>query len=772
MALVNVSPTKRIVSAVPIIPGDNGRNGYVLSLCIKMYSDMFDSISFTGGVVLTGTALGGGVGFTLARYAWSNRDVPGATPFASLILAVAGWCVFSLLLVTSSSLVPARRWTTLMGICITAIPILWLMFALEYTGREDWITSTTLPLIWAEPVCCTVFSLVSPAHGFTNDTARLTTSDGLTTLSVTHTALFYFHLVYLFVVLVTGFAFLTAFFVQADRLYRKQTVAIILAGLLPFFGISVFAFVDLSVAFGLTPVFFAASGILDGLALFRYDFLNVAPLASEVVLSEMDDPVIVVSDGQIAEYNSAAEPLFETDSIIGSRLESAVPGLHDAVSCERPFAPDVRTDGGIEETPVYDPRSTPIRDHHDAHRGDIFVLREITEQKRREETLRTLQSATRRFMDAECPEEIAEIAVQTADEVLDHPYSAIVFPDDDETTLRSVAMTDLMQRGLDEEFVFSHDAESMWSVFESGTPVVYESVEQLSKAPCGFLPVGCLLLLPLGEHGVLGVGSDTRKRTFTENDRRFARILASTTETALDRAQRERELRVSQAMVEERTEQIEFFNGVLRHDILNGITVVNGNLELLESHVKTSGTSYFDTVQKWSEDIGALTEKVRSVSQTVTDSESVSLKPVSLSMAVTRRVTKVRDTYPDVSVETDIENGLTVTGNELLGEVVENMLLNAIEHHDRESPSLVVRARCSESEVRVELEDDGPGISEEMKTQVFDRNVTSETTGSIGFGLYFVSVMMDQYGGAVWFEDAEPRGTVAVLTFPQDESVE
>jgi K+-sensing histidine kinase KdpD len=469
-----------------------------------------------------------------------------------------------------------------------------------------------------------------------------------------------------------------------------------------------------------------------------------------------------VAHGRVIEYNPAAEPLFDGDGIVGSDLESVVPGLLDAVSSEKPFTPSsVRPDGGAE-MPIYDPRSTPIHDHHDVHRGDIFVLREITNQKRREETLRALQSATRRFMDAERPEDIAEIAVQTADEVLDHPYSSILFPDDDGSVLRSVAMTDLMRRGLDGELAFSDDAESMWSVFESGTPVVYESVEQLSKRPYGYLPVGCLLLLPLGEHGVLAVGSDMRKRTFTDNDRRFARILASTTETSLDRARCERELRESQAMVEERTEQIEFFNGVLRHDILNGITVVNGNLELLEPHVEASGESYFETVRNWSADIGQLTEKVRSVSQTVTASETVSL-----SAALSRRVTKVKNTYSKVGIDADIPEGLFVRGNELLGEVIENVLLNAIEHHDHESPVLTVRVRGTDESIRVEIEDDGPGISEEMKTRVFDRNVTSEATGSIGFGLYFVSVMMDQYDGSVWFEDADPRGTVAILSFPQ-----
>ena len=293
---------------------------------MDMYSDMLCHISFSGGVVLVGTVLGGAVGFGLAWYAWSNRRVPGATPFSALIFAVAGRCVASLFLLTSSSLGPARFWMSLIGICMTAVPVLWLIFALEYTGREDWVTAKTLPLICAEPVLYTVFSLVSPDHGFANASATVMTSDSLTTLSVSYTPSFYFHLVYLFVVLLTGFGFLTAFLIQADRLYWKQTVAIILAGFVPFLGISLFAFIDLGVAFGLTPVFFAASGILDSLALFRYDFLNVAPLASEVVLSEMDDPVIVVADERVIEYNPAAEPLFDGDTIVGSGLESVPSG--------------------------------------------------------------------------------------------------------------------------------------------------------------------------------------------------------------------------------------------------------------------------------------------------------------------------------------------------------------------------------------------------------------------------------------------------------------
>ncbi|WP_458207130.1 sensor histidine kinase [Haladaptatus sp. NG-SE-30] len=415
---------------------------------------------------------------------------------------------------------------------------------------------------------------------------------------------------------------------------------------------------------------------------------------------------------------------------------------------------------------MYDPQRTSIRDHHGISRGEIYVLREITVQKRREETLRALQSATQRFMDAEHREEIAEIAVETADEVLDHPHSLVVFPEDDGTVLRSAALTDSIARRIRGDMVFPRKPGPMWEVFDSGEPGIHESISELTDVRYAKLPIGCLLLVPLGEHGVLGVGSDEEKRAFDADNRRFANILATTTETALDRAQREAELRMSQRTVEERTEQIEFFNGVLRHDILNGMTVINGNLELLGDHVDEEGQPLLETVQSWSEDIGQLTQKVRSVSQTVTDSESVMLTNRSLSKTLAKKTKKIQHTYPDINLQTDIEDGLRVSANELLGEVLENVLLNAIEHNDRDVPSLAVRACHSDGEVRVEIEDDGPGIPDEMKSQMFDQHVTSETSGSIGFGLYFVHVMMEQFGGNVWFEDTDTRGVVAILTFP------
>lgn len=68
-----------------------------------------------------------------------------------------------------------------------------------------------------------------------------------------------------------------------------------------------------------------------------------------------------------------------------------------------------------------------------------------------------------------------------------------------------------------------------------------------------------------------------------------------------------------------------------------------------------------------------------------------------------------------------------------------------------------------------------PGMTDEMKETVFERNVATSQT-SHGFGLYFVSVLMNLYGGTVWIEDNDHResgskpGAIAVLEFQQAET--
>jgi len=47
---------------------------------------------------------------------------------------------------------------------------------------------------------------------------------------------------------------------------------------------------------------------------------------------------------------------------------------------------------------------------------------------------------------------------------------------------------------------------------------------------------------------------------------------------------------------------------------------------------------------------------------------------------------------------------------------------------------------------------------------MFERSISDDQTAG-GFGLHFVSVVVDRYGGKVWDEDNHPERAVAILEF-------
>ena len=76
---------------------------------------------------------------------------------------------------------------------------------------------------------------------------------------------------------------------------------------------------------------------------------------------------------------------------------------------------------------------------------------------------------------------------------------------------------------------------------------------------------------------------------------------------------------------------------------------------------------------------------------------------------------------------------------------------------------------------RVEIEDNGPGISDEKKKAILRRSVQdrSKLTGK-GLGLYLVRTLVDDYGGRIWVEDRVPgdytRGCRFVIMLPISKS--
>ncbi|WP_255150233.1 sensor histidine kinase [Halorarius halobius] len=207
-----------------------------------------------------------------------------------------------------------------------------------------------------------------------------------------------------------------------------------------------------------------------------------------------------------------------------------------------------------------------------------------------------------------------------------------------------------------------------------------------------------------------------------------------------------------------------FVNELLRHNVLNGMQVIMANTDRLERAVDDEDArALLEANEDRAETIVDLVENVRALVRSV--SNEVDLMPVSLTTVLRTEARALRQAHPDAAVTVDIETDVAVTADELLPAVFENVLNNAVEHNDSETPEVVVTVTADATTVTVRVADNGPGIDDDRKTAYFDAGEQAPESVGQGLGLYLVDVLVDRYGGSVRIEDDEPRGAVVVLEF-------
>jgi PAS domain S-box-containing protein len=160
---------------------------------------------------------------------------------------------------------------------------------------------------------------------------------------------------------------------------------------------------------------------------------------------------------------------------------------------------------------------------------------------RREEVLTRLHEATRDLVRASDRERVGEVVIETAREVLGLGIAVFSLVDHDESVLRPVVVSDEAAVRLQGVDSLAYGPGTLpWSVFESDEPTVYTDIGE--RLPEVEDTVGTAILVALGDHGLLAVGSSD-ERDLTTADVEFTRLLAANAGSALDRTEREAALR-------------------------------------------------------------------------------------------------------------------------------------------------------------------------------------------------------------------------------------
>ncbi|MFD1635153.1 PAS domain-containing sensor histidine kinase [Haloplanus ruber] len=226
------------------------------------------------------------------------------------------------------------------------------------------------------------------------------------------------------------------------------------------------------------------------------------------------------------------------------------------------------------------------------------------------------------------------------------------------------------------------------------------------------------------------------------------------------------EAREYREVLEEQNERLELLNRIVRHDIRNDMQLVQGMTDLLDNVVAEGNQPQLETIRSRTDHVIELTDVMGDLMETLVSETDPTLEPVHLSYVLNQEMREVRSSYPAATIRTSGNVPLVeVVANDMLGSVFRNLLNNAVQHSDRDEPSVTVSASATDDAVTVRVADDGPGIPDDRKERVFGKGEKGIESEGTGLGLYLVYTLVDQYGGEVWIEDNDPCGTVFVLQF-------
>ncbi|WP_336326530.1 sensor histidine kinase [Halovenus sp. HT40] len=204
-------------------------------------------------------------------------------------------------------------------------------------------------------------------------------------------------------------------------------------------------------------------------------------------------------------------------------------------------------------------------------------------------------------------------------------------------------------------------------------------------------------------------------------------------------------------MLERQNDRLKEFTDILAHDLRNPLNVIDGHLSLYE---ETGDGDHLETIDETTDRMARLVEDLLRVARqgdVVTDPEPTDIGDV----IETAWEGLAGDSGPTLHYETV---GSVSSDPDRLCELFENLFRNAVEHGGNE-----VTVRVGPLDTGFYVEDDGSGIADGHKTEVFDHGFTTRDDGH-GYGLSVVRTIVNAHGWDISASDAQTGGARFEIT--------
>ncbi|AXR76956.1 PAS domain-containing sensor histidine kinase [Natrarchaeobaculum sulfurireducens] len=219
--------------------------------------------------------------------------------------------------------------------------------------------------------------------------------------------------------------------------------------------------------------------------------------------------------------------------------------------------------------------------------------------------------------------------------------------------------------------------------------------------------------------------------------------------------------------LEAQRDDLTVINQIVRHDVRNDLQLVLAYAEALTDHVDESGAAYVDQIRNAAHEAVDITATARDMTDVLLRAEATPV-PIELRSVLGDRIEHARSSHQNALILTDGPiDDVRVLADDMLESVFRNLFQNAIVHSDTAVPEVRVSTTVTDDRARITIADDGPGVSDARKAEIFEEGIQGLESGGTGIGLYLVRTLVDKYGGDVWVENSDLGGAAFVVELPR-----
>jgi signal transduction histidine kinase len=263
----------------------------------------------------------------------------------------------------------------------------------------------------------------------------------------------------------------------------------------------------------------------------------------------------------------------------------------------------------------------------------------------------------------------------------------------------------------------------------------------------------------VGEVGVIMTIRWPSLASVAEHHVKPVEYLADHVATAINNIRSRERLERARNDLAKRKEMIEVYDRLLRHDLGNDLQVITGFSNVVVETTDDDGQTaeYLDKIHRTAVDAADLIDRVGNLVKTLEQEDEPEIR--ALEPILTEVVDSVDAKFEDLTVNFDPQDfDYQVFAGDLLDSIFTNILSNAAVHNDGEITVDVYLDEPTPDTVVVGFADDGDGIAEEVREDIFTMGKKGPDSDGTGLGLGLARALTESYGGGVDVRDSRQGG--------------